>query len=343
MAFGLQALQVDCLHRAEQSRIFAENLEGEVIEPLVMLLEGQDALTNSYVSKYKELQSMLKSHTEGLHRAKARYNQACRSVEDTLELCERHRTQDTRVQDLVALNPRMTAELRERTETEQLCKALVAKAKKVSEKFQETAVTIVEALKQQEMTRTEFVKSGLQKIFEFENAMEESHAKDNKNASLCIDEIHPKTDIQKLLDIGKLEKGEEDKIDFEPSKSKWDRLYEMYNSFYYTGGPGVLDYETLLEETRKYQLENEDEGYKKCLAEFDKLCVELLKPQYGSGLRMIESFKNLFKEPKGGAAFITSLTNAIEARGNSIIGERELKLIAEVFKSFLDIVPLPNQ
>jgi hypothetical protein len=100
----------------------------------------------------------------------------------------------------------------------------------------------------------------------------------------------------------------------------------------------VLDYETLIEETKKYQLENEDEGYKKCLAEFDKLCIELLKPQYGSSMKMIESFKSLFKEPKGGIAFVTSLSNAIETRGNTSIGERELKLITEVFKHFLDTV-----
>jgi len=337
LAFGIQALQVDCLHRAEQSRIFAENLENEIVEPMGMLLEGQDTLTSSYNSKYKESQNVLKTHIEGLRRAKSRYEQARRNIEETLELCEHYRKEDTEVKNLIALNPKMTAELKERTETEQLYKALVTKTKMVKEKFKETATTIIEALKQQEITRSEFIKNSLQKIFEYEGAMEENHLKDNKNASGCIDEIYPKSDIQKLLDTELIDTKEED-IELNIKPSKWDKLYEMYNGFYYASEPKVIDYETLVEETKKYQLENEDEGYKKCLAEFDKLCIELLKPQYGSGMRMIESFKNLFKEPKGGIAFMTSLSNAIGARGNTLIGERELKLITDVFKHFLDSV-----
>eukprot|EP00826_Nyctotherus_ovalis_P061080 TRINITY_DN8656_c0_g5_i2.p1 TRINITY_DN8656_c0_g5~~TRINITY_DN8656_c0_g5_i2.p1 ORF type:complete len:370 (+),score=106.77 TRINITY_DN8656_c0_g5_i2:313-1422(+) len=321
---------------AEQAQTFAEDLEEEVLEPFGILLREQDSLTDGYNAKYKELERKIKKQMEGLNESKRAYEQALRRAEDLLYECEKCR-KDEDMASISKLNPKMSAALKEHADAVEMYKAAPEKTKSEQEQYATVAAAIMEAFKQQEVTRTEFAKTSLKKMLEYERARTAVRKQDADRTAGIIERIRSKSDIQKLLDLPQLS---DPQLSFkvDAAKSGWDKLFDLYREVYYESSPKLLDYVALVEETKQQILQSNDPEYKACKEELDKLCRELLKPQYGSFTKLVDAFKVQTKERKGRVAFIESLKGAIEARGNANVTDREARPIKEVFNNFISLV-----
>jgi hypothetical protein len=311
-------------------------LEEEILEPFNILIQEQDSLTNEYNAKYKELDRKMKKQMEVYNEAKVQHDRALKRAEDILYECEKYRQEDNTLM-ISKLNPKMTITLKEHEDTVQALNLIPDKILTEKNQYTTMMTTIMEALKQQEITRTEFAKTSLKKMLEYERARAAVHKQDADKTAEIIERVRAKSDIQKLIEILPIDKSELE-IDLSKGKTGWDRLYELYRECYYKSGSKVLDYVALIEETKRLILQSTDPEYKQYRAELDKLCPEILKPQYGSLIKLIDSFKTQNKEEKGRIAFIDSLRNAIEARGNKNVTDRESRPIKEVFNDFVNLV-----
>lgn len=330
-------MQSDCLRAAEQAQTFAEDLEEEVLEPFGILLKEQDSLTDGYNAKYKELEKNMKKQMEGLDESKRRYEQALRKAEDLLYECEKCRKGED-MESLSKLNPRMSAALKEHADAVETYKAAPAKTLSEQKQYFTVAAAIMEAFKQQEVTRTEFAKTSLKKMLEYERARTAVRKQDADRTAGIIERIRSKSDMQKLLDLPQSSDSQQLCLKADAVKSGWDQLFDLYKEQYCGAGAKVLDYVALVEETKQQILQSNDPEYKACKEELDKLCRELLKPQYGSFTKLVDAFKAQTKEKKGRVAFIESLKEAIEARGNTNVTDREARPVKEVFNNFISLV-----
>ena len=329
----MKSVQSDCLHIAEQAETFANDLE-EILEPFNILIKEQDSLTNGYDAKYRELKKEMEKKMQMYNEAKIQYDKTLKKTEDILYECEKYRQEENTLM-ISKLNPKMTITLKEHENAAELLESVPEKILTEQKQYTTLITTIMEALKQQEITRTEFTKTSLKKMLEYERARTAVRKQDADKTAEIIERIRPKSDIEKAIEILPI-----DKLEFNLSREKtgWDKLYELYRQYYYKNDNKVLDYVTLVEETKRLILQSTDPEYKQYRTELDKLCPEILKPQYGSLIKLIDSFKTQNKEAKGRIAFIDSLKNAIEVRKNKNVTDRESKPIKEVFNDFINLV-----
>eukprot|EP01022_Parablepharisma_sp_SALTPOND_P017566 TRINITY_DN2822_c0_g1_i1.p1 TRINITY_DN2822_c0_g1~~TRINITY_DN2822_c0_g1_i1.p1 ORF type:complete len:498 (-),score=64.18 TRINITY_DN2822_c0_g1_i1:4480-5904(-) len=326
LVFGLQAMQVDCFHRAEQSRIFAENIENEVLEPLRILFKEQNSLTDSYIGKSNELYKGVQDSTDFYQKTKNLYERAHKEVEEILYSCEENRKKN--VGGTTKLNEKMTIALKEHKDAAEVYKEAGEKVKHTADNYIKTVQSIIESLKQQEIKKTELIKDALQKIFNYQDIMEQGHTQDSKHAASHIIEIHPESDIKELWDV------EVDKLKSEGTvklkESPWDRLFEVYDAAYYGTDANVLDYEKLVEETKVHILQEEDAEYKEYKAEFDDLYTKMVE---GGSVEITEKCKAGMEKYKGRVACLDSLANFIERKEFGKIKECE-----QIFNVFLEAV-----
>ena len=270
-------------------------------------------------------------------KAKIHYETALNNIEKILYQCEKYRREEDGITKILGMNAKMTAALKEHADALDNYKIGPEKIKTECDNCLNIVMSIMEAMKQQEVRRTEFLKSGLKKMINCELDMESSYRKISEQTNTFIDKISSENDIKKLLDIVPRNESKKEFTPVQIKKSGWNKLYEVYKQFHYDE-TNTLDYINLVEETKKQILEKDDEEYKSYRSEHDKLCIELLKPQYGSFLKLVNNIKTNNNEVKGRIAFLDALRKAINDRGNSNISDREARPIKEAFKDFITLV-----
>ncbi len=321
--------------------MFAENAEAEVLDPLKLVVKEQEALTNTYMAKVKEMQKLVRTATDQLTKARTRYLKALREAEESLFACEEcHAKSPAEQAGLEKLNARMATALREHREAEDAYKLAAQELVASKERYRVTLSSVIEIMEKHEAKRIDIIKESLQKLFGYEETANRVHEQDTKRAVATLEEVNAETDIRSLLHSQAQTvpaTSPSPPVAVELKKSTWDRLFELYGVYYYNR-EASMDYITMIEETQRFIMQTEDMEYRAFFNGYNDFMHKALSESGKVPPDAVEKCRTALKDPKARVAFVHALAECIETHKSSVMTAEGVAMVEGVLRDFVDSV-----
>ena len=287
---------------------------------------------------------------EKITQLKENYIDSLSKAEDILSNCRKNSeslTGDpmTDLQSQIKLNSILwngLKVLKDNTDEYKNCEKLI---KEVRTRNESNFSEALNELENHEELRIQTVKDSLKKLMVYEVSMDQNHLYDLKQLDPTFNSINPKDDIQVIIatehaknkPIYQLQKI----LQIEFKNSDWGKLFEVFLKEYY-GKKDSVDYDKIVDETKRYIDRNSNSEYKNFFVLFRQLNKQILNDYKDPDMRKIDVWKKALGSSKGRCAFIDSLNESIALNhykltqsGYKILSELILYLINEVISKLL--------
>jgi hypothetical protein len=163
---GISALKNDCLNKAMQSRILAESIINDLIEPMRELLRNQNLVIKKTSAEGKKLEKDHSLLIDRYDKARSRYIRACQECEQVIIALEYSMPQDKRqklLSRLVSCKKEVDISLKQYQDA-------IETGNKFRERYQSMMEKILEVYQKQEEQRLEHMKDSLRKLIVYETS-----------------------------------------------------------------------------------------------------------------------------------------------------------------------------
>lgn len=340
MIFGIQAFQINNFQRAENSRIFAENLEQEIIETVKIVFEQQEKMSTLCIEKVNDLLASCNIKKSNYQKSKNLYENSLSELEQILSECEELRKNNSDAKAKIRLNQKLGKNLKDHKESLENYKGNYEKMINANYDFEQNVKGFIEILKEQEIKRTDLLKDVLQKFFILQENMEQGHNLNSKNSMSQLEEINSQSDIQENISQISLDFHSELPI-MEIKSSVWDKLLYVYEKNYYENMEDYnkIDYAKLVEETQRIILQQEDVDYKKYRENFDNEFESIFNKKSVDTTEINKKCTENLNEIKGRIAALDALENLVDKNNELVISNQEkIKEFEILIEKFIENV-----
>jgi hypothetical protein len=310
LSHAVLAMKNDCLNKAMQARILADNVIKDLSEPLKELLKNQAKTLSKTHTEGKKSEKERQGLLEKYEKFKTRYFKACKECEailSQLELPQPAQKREKMMQRLIQLKQEIDESLKGYKES-------VTIHNEYKNKYSDFMSKILEVYQKQEEQRLEMMKDSLRKLVVYETSYLRNLQYDIDNLARAMESINIKSDIKQFVDENSSPNEKNSMLVFEPYEGEHECFKNLGTE------PPIVKVPPIPVQTKLLEISNQSS-----IEEILKVEVDLLvNKAWDNNIITIGEynyFSSVVKEIPGRKAFLWSLNNK---RGQGSFGLSEV-------------------